>query len=523
MKQIIEVNNAPFIMLAGEVYNSNASSTGAMEPIWKKAEELCLNSVLLPVTWEMLEPEEGIFDFSLVDGLIEQARSYRMRIGFLWFGAWKNAQCWYAPSWVKRNLKRFWRAEVKKGENKTNIEQFYGMPYTTLSCHCEETLKADCKAFAALMKHIRQMDEKEHTVILVQVENEPGLQGAAREHSDYADELFSQKVPSDFIAFMKNNTGEMSGDVKNAVETGKDQGTWKEVFGVAAEEIFHAYSVANYIDTVAKAGKQEYDLPMFVNAWLSKGQEPGVFPSGGPAARMMEVWKYCAPHIDVLAPDIYVPNFCDTCDKYIKMGNRLLIPETVTHSHAAPRLVYVIGHYHALGYAPFGFESMGKPFRSVDSHLFGVDTEDPLLAIPQDTEEYAWYNRVLNDMMPLLTAGYGTSRLQAVIAENSLESEMRFEKFGFQIMMAPPMTERKDGVCLALQQEDDEFYLIANGCGITFFSTEEQKPNVDILSLEEGEYKDGKWHMYRRLNGDEAASMRYDTPTLLKVKLFAYA
>lgn len=524
MKSILNVNERPFILLGGEVHNSNASSMEVMDRIWKRAEQLHLNTVLLPVTWEILEPEEGKFDFSLVDGLIEQARKHDMHIGFLWFGAWKNAQCWYAPAWVKSNPERFRRAEVEKGKTKVVLEKFMGMPYTTLSCHCEETRNADARAFSMLMRHLRMVDEKEHTVILMQVENEPGLQGAAREHSDYADELFAKDVPREFVEYMKNNTLEMSKDVREAVLSGKKSGNWAEVFGKVAEEIFQAYHVARYVEFIAASGSKEYCLPMIINAWLSKGQEAGMFPSGGPVARMMEVWKYCAPHIQVYAPDIYVRNFCETCDEYMKMENPLLIPETVTHSYAAPRLVYVVGHYHAIGYAPFAFEDMGEAFSMIDSYLFGVDTSDPMLRCPQNVEEYAWFNKTLGEMMELLTAKYGTNDLQAVICERPEQNKMVFDEFGFDILMdMPPMIERKDGVCLVLQENKNEFYLIANGCIIGMFSTNSEKPNVDILSLEEGEFLDGKWHMHRRLNGDEAASMRYDKPTLLKLKLVSYS
>ena len=522
MQSIISIHSEPFIMLAGEVHNSNSSSPEVMEPIWQKARNLNMNTLLLPVTWELLEPEEGKFDFGLVDGLIEQARKHDMHIGFLWFGAWKNAQCYYAPEWVKCNLKRFWRAEVQKGKNKVSLQKFHGMPYTTLSSHCEETMKADSRAFAALMQHIREIDEQEHTVVLMQVENESGLQGAAREHSDYADKLFHEKVPQKFADYMRSHTGEMSDDVRTAVENGAECGTWEEVFGTVAEEVFQTYSVAGYVEYVAAAGRKEYDLPMVVNAWLDKGQEPGMFPSGGPVARMMEVWRYCAPHIDVLAPDIYVQDFCGICDEYTKMGNPLIIPETAMHGHAGPRLVYVVGHYHAFGFSPFGFEDMGQPFTAVDSYLFGVDVSDPLLMSPQDEGEYAWYNKTLASMMTLLTSKYGTADLQAVISERPEQDTMLFNRYGFKVMMDTPMITRKDGVCLILRETEDEFYLVANGCMIVPFSTDSDKPNLDILYLEEGEIKEGKWHARRRLNGDEVASMRYNSPTLLKIKLFAY-
>lgn len=518
MKQVINIHSESFILLAGEVHNSNSSSVEVMEPIWQKARKLNLNTLFLPITWELLEPEEGKFDFSMVDQLIEQARKYEMHIGFLWFGAWKNAQCYYAPEWVKCNLERFWRAEVQKGKKKIHLQNFHGMPYTTLSSHCEE----DSRAFAALMRHIREKDEREHTVVLMQVENEPGLQGAAREHSDYADKLFNEKVPLEFADYMRSHTDEMSEDVRKAIEKGMGCGTWEEVFGAVAEEVFQTYSVAGYIEYVAAAGRKEYDLPMMVNAWLDKGQEAGMYPSGGPVARMMEVWRYCAPHIDVFAPDIYVQDFCAVCDEYTKLGNPLIIPETAMHGHAGPRLVYVVGHYHALGFSPFGFEDMGQPFTALDSYLFGVDVSDPLLVTPQDEEEYAWYNKTLASMIPLLTSKYGTKDLQAVISERPEQDTMVFRQFGFKAMMNMPMITRKDGVCLALQVSENEFYLIANGCMVAPFSANPEKPNVDVLSLEEGEIREGKWYMRRRLNGDEVASMRYDKPVLLKIKLFAY-
>lgn len=515
------VNGKPFLALAGEAHNSSSSSLAAMEPVWAKAEQICLNTVLLPVTWELIEPEESKFEFDLVDGLIEKAREHGLKLGFLWFGAWKNAQCSYAPAWVKTDLERFWRAEVEKGQKKITLASFYGMQYSTLSCHCEETLKADSRAFAALMAHIKQVDEQEQTVIFVQVENESGLQGAAREHSDYADELFAGQVPEDFASYMKSHTGTMREDVRNAVEGGKSSGTWDEVFGPAAEEIFQCYHVAKYIDAVAAAGKAEYDLPMTVNAWLEQG-EPGNYPTGGPVGKMLEVWKFCAPHIDVFCPDIYVRHFCQVCGEYDRLGNPLLIPETATHSHAGPRLVYTVGHHHAWGFSPFGFEEMGEPFSASMGFLFGMDTSDPLLNTPQNVEEYAWYNRTLAQMTPLLAEAYGTDRLQAVISEKPEENIMSFDGFTFQVTMESPMLSRKDGVCMALETGKGEFTIIANACHISILSCDPAKPHVDLLQLEDGGFADGQWKMFRRLNGDEAASLRYDKPTLLRVKVFAY-
>lgn len=522
-RTIFQSQGKPFIAIAGEAHNSSSSSAENMIGVWEKAKELGLNTLLLPASWELIEPSEGRFEFGLIDDIITQARDYAMKIIFLWFGTWKNAQCMYAPEWVKKDMVRFPRAQVDKGANKTSLKQFYGMAYTTLSYLGEETNKADAKAFSKFMRHLKEVDEKQHSVIGVQVENETGLQGTDREHSDEADALFASEVPADFVSYMKSHTDTMEEDVKAAVLAGKDSGTWGDVFGTFGGEIFSAYHIAGFVEKVAHAGKKAYDLPMMVNCWLDKGEEAGKYPTGGPVTKVMEVWKYAAPSIDVFAPDIYVPNFCEICDTYTKMDNPLFIPETATHSHVAPRLVYAIGHYHAACFAPFGFEDMGHLFNDISAYLFGVDTSDPLLTMPQKAEEYHWCASTLNSMMDLLTDKYDTSDLQAVISERMDHDTMIFGTFGFKILMNTPLVTRKDGVCLILRECEDTYYIIANGCMVNPFSMDPKNPNYDIISLEEGKFINGKWVAGRRLNGDESSRLCYNKLTLLKLKLFTYA
>lgn len=529
----------PFIAIAGEVHNSNASSITYMEGVWAQAEKLGMNTLLLPVSWELMEPVEGQYSFHLVDALIAQARKWGKRIIFLWFGTWKNAQCMYAPEWVKKDLVRFPRAQVEKGKNKTTLQKFYEMSYTTLSYLGEETCRADAKAFRELMKHLKSVDEKEHTVIGVQVENETGLQGAAREHSDLADQTFADSVPEKFVSYMKSHTQNMEPEIRKAVKEGAAAGSWKEVFGDAAEEIFSAYCIASYVEKVAASGRIEYDLPMTVNCWLDKGEEAGVYPSGGPVTRMMEVWQYAAPTIDAVAPDIYVPDFHKICDRYQKNANPLVIPETAIHSYAAPRLVYCIGHHHAACFSPFGFEDMGQPFGADQGYLYGMDVTDPLLQIPQDTEEYGWCCRTLNSMMEFLTSRYGSDDLQAVISEkmdlddpaesvdgimggNSENDTMIFGTFGFKVLMNLPPITRKDEVCMIVRESKDTFYILGNGCSIFAFSLDSDRPDYDILSLEEGKFENGCWIPDRRLNGDEALSISFDQYRLLKMRVFCY-
>ncbi len=222
-------------------------------------------------------------------------------------------------------------------------------------------------------------------------------------------------------------------EVRHALGSGTETGSWTQVFGSVAEGLFSAYHISSYVNYVATAGKEVtrfHDCKL----WLDKGQKPGEYPSGGPVSKMIEVWHFCAPSIDIITPDIYVSDFCDVCEDFTRSGNPLLIPETATHSYAGSRQVFVVGRHHAVGYAPFGFEEMGEPFTAATAYLFGVDTEDPSIKIPQNVNDYKWYSNALHNMMPLLVDKYGTNDLQAVMSEENNDSIMLFGKYGFKFI-----------------------------------------------------------------------------------------
>lgn len=520
-QKVLMVHDRPLILLAGEVHNSNASSPAYMEQVWQQADRLGMNSLLLPIGWEMVEPEEGTFDFSLVDALLEQARRYDKKIVLLWFGAWKNAQCYYAPAWVKTQPQRFLRAQVIKGRPNANV--VHGMPYTTLSAFCTETMQADARAFSRLMAHLRQVDSTENTVVCVQVENETGLLGSGREHSDEADRLFAAAVPETLTAWLKEHPEELSAPLREAFrpEVAPKSG-WEAVFGPMAEEVFTAYYTASYVNAVAAAGKEQYPLPFTVNCWLDKGQAPGKYPSGGPVEKVMAVWHCAAPAIDAIAPDIYIPAFCDVCDSYHKHGNPLFIAECATHAYAAVRELYAVGHHHAVCYSPFGFEEMGEPFTAVQGVLFGMDTGDEALKTPQDPQEYATVNALLQQLMPQLCRAYGTENLQAAISERPAENLLSFGSYQFRADFSSPFIRRKNGACLMLRTAENEFYAILCGVSLEARSADPEEPYVDYLLVEEGEWQEGMWKPGRRLNGDEVTLMLFENPTLLKIQVCRY-
>ncbi len=523
----LEVAGRRFVALAGEVHNSTSSDVSAMEAAWQKAHELGIATLAVPVTWELLEPEEGVFDFSQADSLIAQARTQGGHLILLWFGTWKNAQGFYAPEWVKRDQKRFWRAEPIRGQRQIEIARYHAT-YGTFSALSDETAAADARAFAALMRHLRESDGKAQTVVAVQVENECGLMCAAREHSELADRLFAQEeVPEALLGALKAHLEELPDDVR-AVAGKAQAGSWEEAFGsnAAADELFQAWHTARFVEKVASAGRQEYALPLLANCWLDKGKPAGSYPSGGPVARMMPVWKAAAPSIDIICPDIYVRSFCDVCDSYHTDANPLSIVETATHSYLAPRAVWAICHHHAPIFAPFGFEEMGEPFTATQGFLFGMDVSDPALQTPQDPVRYRQTLELLQELVDMQTAcDLAGSRLDAAIAERGTEQALPFG----QALLKASFTEGVPGAVAVLDLGADsregtaEALILAYEARLSFASADGKRPYAEVLKLEEGRCPEGVWQRGRRLNGDELQILSCTEPTLLKVRVLLFS
>ena len=320
------------IILGGELSNSAATSVADIDEVMPRMRAAGLNTVLIPAYWELMEPSEGQFDFTLIDRIIDQARAQQMNVILLWFGAWKNSMSCYAPSWFKENTKRFPRAETRTGK-----------PLEIATAFSNEVLQADMRAFLALIRHLKETDDSQRTVTMVQIENEIGMLEDARDHSPLAEKAYRQDVPTPLLKALGL----------------KQKGTWSEIFGtdLYADEQFQAWHYACYVQQLAAAAHQEYDIPFFVNAAMnSRGRKPGEYPSAGPLAHLAKIWKCAAPDVALLSPDIYDTGFKGWAAQYAMPDNRLFIPETRSCMNTGVRALYTFGEYKALGFSPFAID-----------------------------------------------------------------------------------------------------------------------------------------------------------------------
>src|SRR5215470_7259429 len=348
------VHEKPMLLLAGELGNSSASSAAYMAPHWPRLRQMHLNTVLSPVSWELIEPVEGRFQWDSVDALLKAARANDLKLVLLWFGAWKNSMSTYVPAWVKRDQARFPRAQLPNGQS---VE--------ILSAFAQPTRDADARAFAALLAHLKAVDADKNTVLMVQVENEVGMLPIAREYGAVADRLFHERVPAELVRALAASASDHEADARRLWQEhgAKSEGDWAALFGEgdAAAEIFMAWHYARFIDALAVAGKASYPLPMYVNAALNRtGRAPGEYPSGGPVPHLLDVWKAGAPTLDLLAPDIYFSNFVDLAARYVRADNALFVPEAnrADRPEVPANAFYAFGKLDAIGFGPFSIESL---------------------------------------------------------------------------------------------------------------------------------------------------------------------
>jgi hypothetical protein len=475
------VDGKPFLILGGELHNSSSSSLDYMKEIWPKLQAMSLNTVVTPLSWELIEPQEGKFDFALVDGLLAQARAANERVVFLWLASWKNGMSSYAPVWVKQDTKRFPRV-VEHG-NEVEI----------LSPASAATQEADGRAFASLMQHLKKVDGRQHTVLMMQVENEVGVLGDTRDHSAEANSAFAAQVPADLTRYLDEHKDALYPDLRVRWEAQGDKtaGTWAELFGTTAraDEIFMAWQYARFVQAVTARGKAAYNIPMYVNTWLAGDDStPGSYPSGGPEPWVVDVWEAAGSALDFYSPDLYAENFAEWCLRYHRDGNPLFMPETRGGAAGAANVFYALGEESGVGFSPFGIDS-------------DLDEKGDLAA------SYA----ALAKMAPLILAHQSAGGLHGfLLSKSSPSAEFAMNGVAVQVSLDAIFgAAAQTGFGLIMATGKDEFLGVGKGFRVAFSAQSEAGPRVGLAAIDEGTFEDGKWVSRRRLNGDENDQGKY--------------
>ena len=501
----------PCPILGGELSNSAATSVEDIDEVMPRMRALRLNTVLVPVYWELLETIEGRFDFTLIDRTIDVARREQLHVVFLWFGVWKNSMSCYAPAWFKKDTKRFPRAMTAEGKQ-----------MEIASCFSDNVLQADLKAFSALMRHIREKDPQREVVIMMQIENEIGMLESARDHSPLAEKAYNKE-------------------------------RWAERYGTDeyADEKFMALSYARYVEHLAKAAREIHDMPLYVNAAMnSRGRRPGEYPSAGPLAHLIDFWHEGAPSIDLLAPDIYDTGFKSWCAQYAMplrpqdggaVKNRLFIPESRCCENSGVRALYAFGEHQAIGFSPFAIDQASEK-----------ETESV-------TKAYTLLRQVFNVKRPLNTWGllFDQEDRERVIDDNGVVMTCRHY---FTLPWDPRATDGTtwpEGGAMLIRLGRFDYLLAGSGVVIDFKTPTEkqqeqqktlgedgfaeaggdssQKANkrfngkrLGLLSVDEVSISnDGTMQYLRRHNGDQTHQGRHARIgvgewKLLHIKLYEY-
>ncbi|HJC57238.1 MAG TPA: DUF5597 domain-containing protein [Candidatus Eisenbergiella intestinipullorum] len=550
------VQGKPFFSIGGQLHNSTGYALGAaggekyeqdVRTAFAALKAIGANTAAVPVCWDAFEPEEGKFDGDYVRRIIDRVREHGMHAVLLWFGTWKNGQMEYTPAWVKADRKRFPRAVCKDGTETAALSPFY-----------EENQQQDQRAFCRLMEILREYDGQTGTVIAVQVENEPGMYAASvRDFSEKGTQAFLGQVPEavirtaeecsaaartgreDGVLDWMDETHAVSGWLRRAWEENgrKRSGSWQEVFGSFGAELCMAWGTARYIDRIAEAGKQIYDIFMYVNVWLDGNGEKGWslagldYPSGGAVSKVLPLWLRAAEHLDAIAPDTYEgdpESVRRTQALYDQEGRAFYVPESGMNSVNASMAVEAAGRHSAVGYHVFGIES-------------GLD-EDGNLKKQAEAVRHSFV--MLQNAQELLQRYEGSGNVRTLVQHVGQDScrlsfgdlvcrvsfagagpdyagwvamDCRHGKDLSGVNRVPASLEEEMARGLLFRAGEREFYLVGHRVRLYWqrlredgsipanqLNLQHQAYNMELPVIEEGHFENGTFVVDRKRSGDEA-------------------
>jgi len=516
----IVTNGKPMLMIGGEMGNSSASTLADVQRHFAHLHRLGLNTVLAPVSWELIEPQEGCFDMISLENILTEASKNDLKVVLLWFGAWKNSMSCYAPEWFKRDTKRFPRAHTLDGKA---VEE--------ASSLSSNVIEADKKAFCRIMEFLRDNDQQQ-TVVMVQVENEIGMIEVPRDYSADATRLYNSAVSKPLVNYLNKNNKNLHPCISSKINSQgsrfKDGASWAEMFGddIYTEEIFQAWTYATYVQQIAEAGRKIYDIPMYVNVALnSRGRKPGQYPSGGPLAHLVDIWHAGAPAIDVLGVDIYDKGVKDWLSKYHLDNNPLFVPEIRLEDKDAMYALYAFGHHGAMGFCPFSIEDypLYRDLAPTQDEGIDITLDDQLNAFSAAHEKLsplAACYRLLRQAEPLILERQGTSQMDAVLLTNEQREQsivtpdnIRLTiKHTYSLGWEPGAKDEEwpEAACIILRLGKEDYLVIGSGVVVTYSDAKEKADDrIGLAKCELVNVVDSQLQVIRHLNGDQTHQGRH--------------
>lgn len=449
------VDGRPFLILGLQWDCDSCFSAEEMNPLLPHAVRLGANTAVLPTYWREVEPEPDQFDFRMVDERIFRSQENGLRAILLWFATWKNTCPFYTADYIRSDPDIYPMALDRDGNRLFSL--------CPLS---ESTWRRDRNALVALMEHIKAVDDA-NTVIMVQIENEAGIQGSDRCYCPACNEQFAA-------------------------------GDWEAEWGDCAGDAFTIATVSKYIDRLAKEAKAVYPIPMYVNNYIHLG------PIRREISRAVELTCQNFQHVDMYAPDIYGANyqgFDRLCRAYSADDNPFYVAEHSSSpaGRAERNVFYALGRYGAIGFDPWAIDS---PFPERDV---------PPLVDPAGGEwgpQAYWlrdsYFAIGRAMQPIIEA-QGTDRLFTFVQEEG-EEQTEWKTPDCHLLIS---YHDRDGASrgMIIQQTPNEFLLLGIGFSVRFRHTKTPDKPVSVVSAEWGRCDGDQWillHPMRRERPESA-------------------
>jgi hypothetical protein len=409
------------------------------------------------------------------------------------------------------------------------------------------------------MRHIKEVDGTQHSVVMMQVENEVGVLRDTRDRSPVANRAFAGQVPAELMNYLQSHKDTLIPEFREvwAANGYKKSGTWEEVFGPgkpatleipiqttvsvlgplehenswqrlhwAADEIFMAWNYARFLEKVVQAGKAVYDIPMYVNGWLQQPNHawPGTYPSGGPLPQVHDIWRAGAPDIDILAPDLYLEYFDDVCERFKRNGNPLFIPETSTNPANA---IMAVGKYDTIGFSPFGIDG-NRPIPPDLATVYGLlDQMSPMILAHQGTDSITAVRLNQGDSPKEVKLGNYTLTLTYTGRSAHIAPQPKGQVAASPQIAATATTPEPplEAAAILIATGPDEYYVAGGGMRIDFTPNTPGPRNVGLGDVQQGNFVDGKWVVTRQIAGDDDAQgeiLILRPYTILRVTLYRF-